>query len=268
MTRRSPNRKLLAALAALAVVAVIAIVFYRIGHDTATPDPTDTETSSTAPSGSSPSPAPGSPSTGSSQPGLPQGPARAGEGGSMTGPAGLPLGYEHTETGAVQASTNYLTWMTSLRIKDKTTADAMADATAADPATHAALIDSLDQLRSSFEAMSEANTEPARGAYALKSFDGSNATVYVWAPFRYTSRAGGSTTSWGVSEVRLVWHDDWKLDGTLVSRVGSAAVDPANPDGNPSAAEKQSILSRTPADPGEITDTAEQEWLEYDNAAR
>ena len=30
----------------------------------------------------------------------------------MTGPAGLPLGYDHTETGAVEAATNYLTWMT------------------------------------------------------------------------------------------------------------------------------------------------------------
>src|SRR6478752_3177581 len=134
MTRRSPNRTLVAVLAALAVVAVIAVVAYQLGHNTTSPA-APIATWSTAPSGSSPSPAPGSPSTGSSQPGLPQGPARAGEGGHMTGPAGLPLGYDHTETGAVEAATNYLTWMNSLRIKDKTTADAMANAAAADPAT-------------------------------------------------------------------------------------------------------------------------------------
>jgi len=269
MTRRNPTRTIIAVLAALIVVAVIAVVAYQLGqHTTGTPDPSPTAGSSIGAAGSSPSPAPASPSTGSSQPGLPQGPARAGEGGHTTGPAGLPLGYDHTQTGAVEAATNYLTWMTSLRIKDKTTADAMAQATAADPATRAAVTDSLDQLRSSFEGMTAATTAPARGAYAVTSFDGSTASVYVWAPFRYTTPAGGSTTSWEISEVRLIWHDDWKLDKTLVNRVGSAAVDPVNPDGVPSSAEKQSILSRTPADPGEITDSADQEWLEYGYAAR
>ena len=65
----------------------------------------------------------------------------------MTGPAGLPLGYDHTETGAVQAATSYLTWMNSIRIKDKAAADSMAEATAADPATRAAMIESFDALR-------------------------------------------------------------------------------------------------------------------------
>lgn len=186
----------------------------------------------------------------------------------MTGPAGLPLGYDHTETGAIEAATNYLTWMTSLRIKDKKTADAMVKASSSDPTTRAAVTESLDQLRSSFEGMTEAVTEPARGAYAVESSDGASASIYIWAPFRYTTPDDGSTTAWGISEVRLVWDGDWKLDGNLVSRVGSAAVDPADPSGNPSPAEKQSILTRNPADPGEITDTAAQEWLEYANAAR
>ena len=47
MTRRSPNRKLVAVLAALAVVAVIAVMAYQLGHDTASPDPSATGTSST-----------------------------------------------------------------------------------------------------------------------------------------------------------------------------------------------------------------------------
>jgi hypothetical protein len=269
MPHRCQTRKILAVLAALAVVAMIAAVAYQLGHATTGPAPSSgTGTSSTAPpSGSSPSPAPASPSTGSSQPGLPQGPARAGEGGRMTGPAGLPLGYDHTETGAVQAATNYLTWMTSLRIKDKTTADALADATAADPATRAAMVESFDALRTGLEHVTEAETDPARGAYAVPSYDETDGSVYIWAPFAITE-SGVPTTAWGVSEIRLAWKGDWKLAGTLISRVGGAASEPANPTGNPTPAEKADILSRTPADPGEITDSAEQEWFEYANAAR
>ena len=35
-----------------------------------------------------------------------------------------------------------------------------------------------------------------------------------------------------------------------------------------SAEEKHSILRRTPADPGDITDSADQTWFEYANAPR
>ena len=110
-----PNRtqKILLVVVALLAVAVIAAVSYRLGQDTPSTSPSPTGAPTTTPSGSSPSPAPGSPSTGSSPTGLLQGPARAGEGGHMSGPAGLPLGYDHTETGAVEAATNYLTWMMS-----------------------------------------------------------------------------------------------------------------------------------------------------------
>ena len=269
MTRRNPTRTIIAVLAALIVVAVIAVVAYQLGqHTTGSPDPSPTAGSSTAAAGSSPSPAPASPSTGSSQPGLPQGPARAGEGGHTTGPAGLPLGYDHTQTGAVEAATNYLTWMNSLRIKDKTTADAMAQATAADPATRAAMIESFDLLRTGLKDVTKAETDPARGAYAVARYEPTSASIYVWAP-DVTTDSGETTTAWGITEVRLEWAaDDWKVSGALVSRVGAAAIEPSDPASNPSAAEKQSILTRTPADPGEITDSADQEWFEYANAAR
>jgi hypothetical protein len=269
MTRRNPTRTIIAVLAALIVVAVIAVVAYQLGqHTTGAAAPSPTAGSSTGASGSSPSPAPASPSTGSSQPGLPQGPARAGEGGHMTGPAGLPLGYDHSETGAVEAATNYLTWMNSLLIEDKTTADAMAQATAADPATRAAMIQSFDLLRTGLDDVSAAQTEPARGAYAVPQATPDAASVYVWAPYVFTD-SSGTTDLWSIFEIRLAWiAGDWKLHKTLVSRIGGTAVDPADPAGNPSSAEKASILSRTPDDPGEITDSAEQEWLEYANATR
>lgn len=266
MPQLSRSQKILAALVALLAVAVIAAVSYRLGQDTPTQPSTDAPT--TTPSGSSPSPAPGFPSTGSSTSGLPQGLARAGEGGHMTGPAGLPLGYDHTDTGAVQAATNYLTWMNSIRIKDKTTADAMAQATAANEETRDAMMNSFDELRTGLDDVSVSQVEPTRGAYAVAQYDDAHAAIYVWAP-DVVADSADSNTFWSISEVLLVWRDgDWKLDGGLVNRVGGAAVYPTDPEGNPSAVEKHSILSRTPADPGEITDTAEQAWLEYSNAAR
>ena len=147
MPQLSRTQKILLVVVALLAVAVIATVSYRLGQDTTSTSPSPTGVLTTTPSGSSPSPAPGSPSTGSSTSGLPQGPARAGEGGRMTGPAGLPLGYDHTETGAVEAATNYLTWMNSLRIKDKNTADAMATATAADDNTLYSMNSTFDYIR-------------------------------------------------------------------------------------------------------------------------
>jgi hypothetical protein len=268
MPQPSRTQKILAVVVALLTVAVIAAVFYRLGQNTPSTDPSPTGAPTTSPSGSSPSPAPGSPSTGSSTAGLPQGPARAGEGGHMTGPAGLPLGYDHTETGAVQAATNYLTWMNSIRIKDKATADAMAKATAADQKTRDAMIASFDDLRTGLDNVSEAQTEASRGAYAVADVSPSNASVYVWAPYVLTDIAGETVTAWGIFEIRLLWAKDWKLDGALITRIGGAAVEPANPSGNPTPSEKQDILSRTPADPGEITDSADQQWFEYANAPR
>ena len=269
MPAPTTTRRIVPAVAVILVVAVVAAVaLFQLGRRTTAPDSavTPSTTESTLPSSS---PAPASPSTGSSVPGLLQGPARAGEGGRMSGPVGLPLRYQQDQTGAVQAATNYLMWMTSLRIMDNTAADAMAERAAADAATRVALVESLDQFRSAFSGAIEAATEPARGAYAVKAYDNSRASIYVWAPFRLARPGEGVTTSWGISEIRVAWIDgDWKLDGALVTKVGSAAVDPTDPEGNPSATEKLSILTRVPADPGEITDSADQDWLEYANAPR
>src|SRR4051794_8983349 len=108
MPARTTTRKILPAVAVILVAAVAVAVLFQLGRRPNTPEPvvTPSITGSTLPS--SLSPAPASPSTGSSVPGLLQGTARAGEGGRMSGPVGLPLGYQHDQTGAVQAATNYL----------------------------------------------------------------------------------------------------------------------------------------------------------------
>lgn len=269
MTNRSTKRAVVVAAVLLAVIAV-GVGFFALGRSTVGTPPTASPTSSdplVTPSGS---PAPTYEPTdqyGSPEPGLPQGDVVAGDGGSRIGPGGLPLGYSHDRVGAVSAATNYLIWMNSLKIADKDTADGMATAAAADPATQKALVKSFDLLRSGMQDMAVDQPEPARGAYAVASYSASRALVYVWAPEVMTDGSGETEHLWAIDAVPLVWSaGDWKLDGALIAKTGAAAVDPADPTGNPTAAEKHSILRRTAADPGEITDTAEQSWFEYANA--
>lgn len=269
MTNRSTRRAIVVAATLLAVVAV-GVGFYALGRSTVSTPPTSSPSSSGAPATSAGSPAPTYEPTnqsGAPEADLQRGEAVAGEGGSTTGPAQLPLGYTHDQTGAVSAATNYLIWMNSIKIADKKTADEMAAATAADPATQTALVRSFDMLRSGMQGMTADQPEPARGAYAVASYRPSRALVYVWSPEVMTDGNGQTEHLWAIDAIALVWSaGDWKLYGALIAKAGAAAVDPADPTGNPTAAEKHSILRRTPADPGEITDTAAQSWFEYANA--
>ncbi len=269
MTNRSTRRTAAIAATVIIVVVAISIGFYALGRSTATPPPTTPPTTGASTPASptltptySPTDQNGSPETG-----LSHGTATAGKGGSTTGPAGLPLSYSHDQAGAVNAATNYLTWMNSLRITDKANADAMADRAAANPTTGAALIESFDDIRSGMKDLTGDEPQPARGAYAVAAYSADRALVYIWAPEVTTDVNGQATHLWAIDAIQLVWNSgDWKLDQTLIVKTGAAAVDPSNPAGNPSAAEKHSILTRTPADPGAITDTADQTWLEYSNA--
>ena len=138
MTDRNPRRLIVIIVITILVVAAVGLAFY-LGRSTSTPPTTTPTPTVSTPVTPSPTYVP-TDRNGSPEPGLQTGPAVAGEGGSKAGPAGLPLGYTHDETGAVNAATNYLMWMNSLKITDKATADAMATATAADESTRTALI--------------------------------------------------------------------------------------------------------------------------------
>lgn len=264
-----PHRiRLVVALVAVLLAAALVVVLLSLRSGStdpsATPAPAATGmTTAEASPTYSPTDAYGSP-----EPGLAQGEVRTGMGGETTGPADLPVGYTRTEAGAVSAATNYLVWMNSLRIVDKTTADAMAAASASDDSTRQALVESFDQLRTGMGELTTDEEQPNRGAFAVASYSSSRATVYVWAP-EVTTSGGQIDHAWSIDAVDLVWASgDWKLDGRLIARTGAAAVDPADPEGNPTPSEKHAILQRTPADPGEIADSADQTWFEYADAAR
>lgn len=267
--RRTRNALIIAA--ALIVLALVALGFYLLGRsNTATQAPTPTPVSPATATSTVPSPTyEPTDRSGSPESGLARGAAQAGRGGTSTGPEGLPLGYSHDEAGAVTAATNYLMWMNSLRIADKTVADSLAGASAADDKTRKALIESFDALRPGLTDLTADQPEPARGAYAVADYDDSRALVYIWSPEATADSTGRTDHLWGIDAVSVVWaNGDWKLDGGLISMTGAAALDPTDPAGNPSPEEKHSILTRTPADPGEITDSANQTWFEYANAAR
>jgi len=267
----STRRRTIIVVVAVLVVAGIALGGYLLGRSTtATPDPSPTRAGTpTTPAAASPS-ASYEPTDewGSPEPALPRGQAEAGAGGTTTGPGGLPLGYSHDQTGAVNAATNYLMWMNSGKVTDKKLADDMAAASAADDATKQAMIESFDTMRSGAGTMTANEPQPARGAYAITSYTSDRALIYVWYP-AVTETAGQNEHYWAIDAVALVWaNGDWKLDGSLITKTGLAAVEPTDPAGSPMAEEKHSILSRTPADPGEITDSTDQSWFEYANAMR
>lgn len=262
----SNRRRTITIVASVVVVlALLGVVAYLAGRSESAGRPPGNARGTTR---SKPAPSP-SRSTDSSGPGLGRGRALAGEGGRSKGPGGLPLDYDHTQAGAATAATNYLMWLNSIRIIDKSTSDAMATAAAADVATRAALVQSLDETRSGMDELTADQLQPARGAYAVAHYSSDQATIYIWAPEVATDKDGTTNQLWTIDSVQVVWSSgDWKLDHQLIAQTGGAAVDPADPAGSPTAAEKRSILSRIPADPGRITDSADQAWFEYANVAR
>ena len=265
MTNRNTRLAIIVTVAVL-VIGGVALGAYLYGRST-TAEPTPSPTGSSTPTaGPSASYEPTDPN-GSPESGLSRGQAEAGAGGSTVGPASLPLGYTHDETGAVNAATNYLMWMNSLKIVDEDTARSLAGASAADKTTRAALLASFDALRPGMREMTADQPEPARGAYAVAGYTADRALIYIWSPEVMTDSSGRTEHLWGIDAVTVVWSDgDWKLSGGLITKTGAAAVDPVDPAGNPTAAEKHSVLARTPGDPGEITDSASQSWFEYANA--
>lgn len=140
---------------------------------------------------------------------------------------GVPVGYAHTEDGAVAAATNF----NLLSAKDEllvggALADAMRTLAAPDWAE-----DAERQGKSGYQYVIEtygndADVSAAVLGYELADFRGDRATVRLWV---VTTLSGSNRpsveTTWGIVTTDLLWvDDDWRVTG-IESSPGPAPVE-------------------------------------------
>ena len=145
---------------------------------------------------------------------------------SSTGPTreqnGVPVGYAHTQAGAVAAATNFTRVLTSTPLLVEPDALRSAYATVAVPSQAEAFRRQADQAIAVFNNRLQLVTNAARGAqtavqtfplsYTVRAYTAAAATVDVWA---VTVIAQQGTTvplsAWGSTTVDLQWvNGDWR----------------------------------------------------------
>jgi len=196
----------------------------------------------------------------------------AGQGGSLPGPGTLKLGYAHTPDGAVAALTNYmLAAGDKASLTDPAYRTALVNAIALDDASKLDLTTGIEGGAKVCARYSVCEWNPRRGAYAVRSYSDSQAEIAVWAPFVWaqpTDPSGKATIAWGIEKHLVFWNGtDWKIktlgqDGVTDDSTIPLSV-PADPQGNPTSAEKAAILT-TPRDGSAQLWTLP--WKEYANA--
>jgi hypothetical protein len=134
--------------------------------------------------------------------------------------ADVPVGYAHTEQGAVSAATNYLASLAKATVSNQPTRDQMIAALAAE-GSRAALQQQYDWA--SAEVGRDLHLERPESVQAvvrmipvgwqLIRYDGRTAEVLVFGTGLYGSSAGVPVReTWGVNTVTLTWENgDWKL---------------------------------------------------------
>src|SRR5664279_2255851 len=196
----------------------------------------------------------------------------AGEGGSLPGPGTLKLGYAHTPDGAVAALTNYmLAAGDKASLTDPAYRTALVNAIALDDASKLDLTTGIEGGAKVCARYGVCKWEPRRGAYAVRSYSDSQAEIAVWAPFVWdqpTDSTDKASIVWGIETHTVFWNGtDWKIktlgqDGVTDDNT-IALPAPADPQGNPSNAEKATILTA----PGDGTvQLWTLSWREYANA--
>ena len=179
------------------------------------------------------------------------GAATAGGGGSDIGPGGMPMGYPHTPDGAASMAASCAIWVYEPTVDTAEGRAALADACST-PAHHARRLSSIEFGARVHKIYGpNVRAQAGRGAYAVSSINDDQATVYLWTPVYYpgTTSLGIDYSLWGVTTFSMVWSPQgWKID-----EPSQQALDlyvegpvPADPWGNPSAAEKAAQL-RDPA---------------------
>ena len=159
-------------------------------------------------------------------------PSATGAATSRVGPRrmldGVPVGYEHSEQGAVASATNYTTVLGGPLVLDPVARRVAIDVLAA-PSARASMQRSYAQaapLIAKGLGVTEGSADAARVVlrvipvgWRVVQYDGSTATVAIWA-----TGVGGAINGtpvregWGVTTIKLTWVDgDWKELGATTT---------------------------------------------------
>ncbi len=160
---------------------------------------------------------------------------------------GVPVGWDHSEAGAVGAATNYTSALASSELMfDADRRNAAVETVAAPKALERLRADLEEQAKviaTSFFGIEDADkalaqvqtskvvfqTIPVR--YHLDSYDGTRAQVTIWQTGvgGYQDSSLPPQEAWGMTTVRLQWIDkDWKETGATV-KDGPVPVADSNP---------------------------------------
>lgn len=261
------RRWILAILATIVIVLVVALIgYFWPVKSTPTPAPSATTPGATL------SPLDTTP--------LVTGTATAGTGGTGVGPGGMPTGFPRTLDGAASTAAACAMWVYEPTVDTAEGRTALADACAT-PEHRARRLSSFETGARIHKLYGpDVRDQSGRGAYAVTSTGDDRATVFLWTPVFYpgTTSLGIDYSVWGVTTFSMVWTTQgWKID-----QPSQQALDlyvespvPADPWGNPSAADKAARLR----DPGRwvvrTKDTAlspddfvNAPWKEFANATR
>jgi hypothetical protein len=160
---------------------------------------------------------------------------------------GVPVGWDHSEAGAVGAATNYTAALASSELMFDDARRSAAVDTVAAPRARARLARDLENqaklIAASFFGMQDADAALARVAaskvvfqtipvrYRLDAYDGDSARVSIWQTGvgGYQDSSLPPQEAWGMTTVRLEWIDnDWKETGATVTD-GPVPVADSNP---------------------------------------
>ncbi|PZR85305.1 MAG: hypothetical protein DLM67_26005 [Candidatus Nephthysia bennettiae] len=173
--------------------------------------------------------------------------------------AGVPVGYAHSEQGAIDAATNYATVQNGRLLLDAA-GYRKADELMTAPAARASEVERDMQNLRALDNFYGFSTRPQQGfpvhvrfspvAYHQDAYDGQHATVSVWALWLVAvDQILAPQVQWATWTDTLVWQGDWKIQASGV-RPGPAPYPAVGPDA------KASPL------PDELTS-----WQEYSHVA-
>ncbi len=127
---------------------------------------------------------------------------------------GVPLGYAHTTAGAISAATSYATVMSRVGLGEVAYPKALETLAAPEWKSEARQLaeNTLEFVSSEYGVGSTASFLPMR--FRVESYDNSASVVAVWGVLVIEDPTMVDLSqSWLKTTIRLVWLDDWRVDG-------------------------------------------------------